>query len=213
VPQEWSNDEERCEHAGMPPERTLTTKPPLARQMLERAFDAGVPAAWVTGDSVYGDNRRLRVWLEEQAHAHVLAVSGKEYVWRAGRQQQVKTIVATLAAAGWSRLSAGDGAKGPRWYDWRGLPLAAPLQPHWCRWLLVRVAAHKRNHLDPQTSLDSAHILCKYAVLQAHMLCKRAHILCKQLTNIRSGSHALHISQPDDLNRSPHGSRWLSGGH
>jgi SRSO17 transposase len=138
VPQEWSNDEERCKRAGMPPERTFTTKPQLARQMLERAFDAGVPAAWVTGDSVYGDNRRLRVWLEEQAHAHVLAVSGKEYVWRAGRQQQVKTIVATLAAEGWSRLSAGDGAKGPRWYDWRWLPLAAPLQPHWCRWLLVR---------------------------------------------------------------------------
>jgi len=122
----------------MPPERTFTTKPQLARQMLERAFDAGVPAAWVTGDSVYGDNRRVRVWLEEQAHAHVLAVSGKEYVWRAGRQQQVKTIVATLAAEGWSRLSAGDGAKGPRWYDWRWLPLAAPLQPHWGRWLLVR---------------------------------------------------------------------------
>jgi hypothetical protein len=60
---------------------------------------------------------------------------------------------------------------------------------------MVRVAAHKRNHLDPQTSLDSAHILCKYAVLQAHILCKWAHILCKQLTNIRSGSHALHIER------------------
>ena len=29
-------------------------------------------------------------------------------------------------------------AKGPRWYDWMWLPLAAPLQPHWRRWLLVR---------------------------------------------------------------------------
>ncbi len=35
-------------------------------------------------------------------------------------------------------MRAGDGAKGPRWYDWRWLPLAAPLQPHWRRWLLVR---------------------------------------------------------------------------
>jgi SRSO17 transposase len=110
----------------------------LARQMLKHAFDARVPAAWVTGDSVYGDDRRLRVWLEEHERAHVLAVSGKEYVWRAGRQQQGKTILATLAPAGWHRWSAGDGAKGPRWDDWTWLPLAAPWQPAWRRWLLVR---------------------------------------------------------------------------
>ena len=46
--------------------------------MLKRAFDAGVPAAWVAGESVYGDNRALRMWREEHHHAHVLAVSGKE---------------------------------------------------------------------------------------------------------------------------------------
>ena len=39
---------------------------------------------------------------------------------------------------GWARLSAGDGAKGPRWYDWRGRPLAAPLELGWRRWRLVR---------------------------------------------------------------------------
>jgi len=138
VPKEWTNDQPRCERARIPEERAFATKPPLAQQMLKRAFDAGVPAAWVAGDSVYGDNRQLRMWLEESAHAHVLAVSGKEYVWLADRQQQVKAILATLAAEGWYRLSAGDGAKGPRWYDWRWLPLAAPLQPHWRRWLLVR---------------------------------------------------------------------------
>jgi SRSO17 transposase len=106
--------------------------------MLQRAFEAGVPARWVTGDSVYGDDRRLRVWLEEQDHAYVLAVSGKEYVWRAGRQHQVKSVLAALGTEGWERLSAGAGAKGPRWYDWLWLPLAAPWQSDWRRWLLVR---------------------------------------------------------------------------
>ena len=71
--------------------------------MLKRAFDAGVPAAWVTGESVYGDSRQLRRWLEEHEYAHVLAVSGKEYVWPAGLQQQVKTILATLGL----RIGAG----------------------------------------------------------------------------------------------------------
>jgi len=106
--------------------------------MLTRAFEAKVPAAWVTGDSVYGDDRRLRVWLEEQAQAYVLAVSGKEYVWRGWRQHQVKTVLATLPLDGWTRLSAGAGTKGPRWYEWRWLPLAQPMHPAWRRWLLVR---------------------------------------------------------------------------
>jgi hypothetical protein len=43
-----------------------------------------------------------------------------------------------VAAAGWYRVRAGDGAKGPRWYAWTWLPLAAPLQPPWRRWLVVR---------------------------------------------------------------------------
>jgi SRSO17 transposase len=96
LPKEWTNDTARCEGVGIPEERTFATKPQLAQQMLKRAFDAGVPAAWVTGESVYGDNRSLRLWLEEHHHAHVLAVSGEEYVWRAGRQHQVKTLVAAL---------------------------------------------------------------------------------------------------------------------
>jgi SRSO17 transposase len=138
LPQEWMNDPERCQGAGIPADRLFATQPQLARQMLQRAFDAQVPAAWGTGDSVYGDDRRLRVWLEEHERAYVLAVTGKEYVWRAGRQQQGKTILATLATEGWHRMSAGDGTKGPRWYDWMWLPLAAPWQPDWRRWLLVR---------------------------------------------------------------------------
>ena len=138
LPKEWTNDDARCKGAGMPAERLFATKPQLAQQMLQRAFDAGVPAAWVAGDSVYGDNRSLRRWLEADHHAHVVAVSGKAYVWRAGRPHQGKTILAALGAEGWCRLSAGDGAKGPRWYDWCWLPLAAPLLPAWHRWLLVR---------------------------------------------------------------------------
>jgi SRSO17 transposase len=50
------------------------TKPQLARVMLERALDAGVPAAWVTADEVYGGNPGLRHWLEGRAVWHVLAV-------------------------------------------------------------------------------------------------------------------------------------------
>jgi SRSO17 transposase len=138
VPQEWMNDRERCRQAGIPEARRFATKPQLAQQMLARAFAAGVPAPWVTGDSVYGADRRLRMWLEAQPQAYVLAVSGQAYVWVDGQQRQVKSMLAALPEEGWTRRSAGDGAKGPRWYDWRWQPLAAPLESGWRRWLLVR---------------------------------------------------------------------------
>jgi SRSO17 transposase len=52
LPREWAEDAERRHEAGVPDEVTFATKPQLARRMLERAFVAGVPAAWVTGDSI-----------------------------------------------------------------------------------------------------------------------------------------------------------------
>ena len=55
-----------------------------------------------------------------------------------GQQRRVKTLLVALPEDGWTRRSAGDGTTGPRWYDWDWLPLAAPLEPGWRRWLLGR---------------------------------------------------------------------------
>jgi SRSO17 transposase len=112
LPTEWANDEARCQRAGIPAERTCATKPQLAQPRLKRAFDKGVPAAWGTGESVYGEHRSLRLWLEDDHRAHVWAVSGKEDVWRAGRHHQGKPLGAALGVEAWCRLSAGDGTKG-----------------------------------------------------------------------------------------------------
>jgi SRSO17 transposase len=140
LPEDWTDDRPRCRAAGIPDDVAFATKPELARRLLARAWAAGVPAAWVTADSVYGDDRRLRRWLEAQAQAYVLAVSGKEYVNVAATwtQRRVSTLLKELPEAGWERLSAGDGEKGPRWYDWYRLPLVPPLQEGFERWLLVR---------------------------------------------------------------------------
>ncbi|CAM2198109.1 protein of unknown function [Paraburkholderia kururiensis] len=54
VPQGWIDDRDRCQAAGVPNNVKFATKPQLARLMLERALDAGVPCGWVTGDEVYG---------------------------------------------------------------------------------------------------------------------------------------------------------------
>src|SRR6266516_3069029 len=70
LPKEWTDDRKRCQIAGIPDECAFATKPALARQMLQRAFSAGVSLAYVTGDSVYGDDHELRIWLEERKQAY-----------------------------------------------------------------------------------------------------------------------------------------------
>jgi len=133
VPQAWTNDRDRGRQAGIPEARRFATKPQLAQQMLARACAAGGPARWVTGDRMYGADRRLRMGLETPPAACGLAVSGHAYVWADGQQRPVKSLLATRPEEGWPRRRAGDGAKGPRWYDWRWQPLAAPLEPGWRR--------------------------------------------------------------------------------
>lgn len=140
LPSSWTGDAARCHRAGIASEVEFATKPELAQVMLERAFSLGVPSSWVVGDSVYGDARRLRQWLEGQGKAHVMAVSGKTYVWLPeGRQCSVKSVLEEgLDEDAWQRLSAGVGSKGERFYDWQCVRLMAPPTAGWCRWLLVR---------------------------------------------------------------------------
>jgi len=119
--------------------------------MLQRALEAEeVRAGWVVADSVYGDTRRLGVWLEEHEQAYVMAVSGKAHVWRGFYQPKVGEILDALREGtlpsvlpseedeGWKRMSAGEGSKGERLYDWIRLELNRPLQEGFGRWLLVR---------------------------------------------------------------------------
>lgn len=147
LPKEWTEDRDRCAHAGIPEARSFQTKPALARQMLARLFALQLPVRWVTADSMYGDDRRLRIWLEERDQAYVLAVSGKDYVWIDWRQHQVKTLLAGLPETGWQRQSAGAGAKGPRDYDWLRLPIGSAMQEAGRRWLLVRRSVSDLNDL------------------------------------------------------------------
>jgi SRSO17 transposase len=144
LPQEWTADRGRCRRVAIPAARAFATKPTLAQHMLARTGAAGVTLAWVTGDSIYSDNRPLWQWLEQRPQAYVLAVSGKEAVWRQQHQRQIKALLTELPREGWERISAGAGPKGPRWYDWLCLALSAPSQPGWKRWLLVR-----RSLTDP----------------------------------------------------------------
>jgi SRSO17 transposase len=142
LPKEWAADHARRGEAHVPEGVGFATKPMLAQHMLERAVDAGVPARWVTGDEVYGGDARLRAWLEEHDLAYVLAVKATQPLWAHGEhgpaEVPARELVAGLPTRAWQRLSAGDGAKGPRVYDWARVVLTRPGWPGRGFWLLAR---------------------------------------------------------------------------
>lgn len=138
LPREWAEDAQRREEAGVPEEEGFATKGKLAREMLRRAFDAGVPARWVVADTVYGTARGLREWLEKRGRSYVLAVPATRGVYHDGRQRQARTVAKSLPEEEWLRASAGTGSKGERLYDWACVALPAPETGDAGRWLLMR---------------------------------------------------------------------------
>jgi SRSO17 transposase len=140
LPQGWLDDPARCRAAGVPDQVGFATKPELARQMLDRALEAGVPAGWVTADEVYGGDPALRGWLEGRQLPYVLAVKCTEPLSPAsGPPTSAARLAKRVPPEDWLRLSAGQGAKGRRWYAWSRLALTPADAPNgWGRWLLAR---------------------------------------------------------------------------
>jgi len=149
LPKTWVDVPTRLAAAHVPPEIGFATKPRLAGRMIERAIAAGVPFAWVAGDSVYGVGE-IEMALRRAGKGYVLGVNatqafnswiGKSVV--AGTAEQ---IAQGLDPAAWQRLSAGEGSKGPRLSDWAYLELAdldagqyrGSARGTWTRGLLIR---------------------------------------------------------------------------
>ena len=124
LPKEWVADEGRRQEAHVPDDVGFHTKPELAQQMLERVLQSDMPCTWVTGDTVYGGDRHLRVWLEQRQQAYVLAIAKNDTFTSEPRWGKAEAQIAALPAETWRRLSAGEGAKGPRLYDWALIPLS-----------------------------------------------------------------------------------------
>jgi len=147
LPTTWAEDAARRHEARVPEAVKFATKPQLALQMWQRARDAGIKFPWVTADEVYGRDPVLRHALGYHRQASVLVVP-KNHVWKRYRGDCAPKTVAAMAAgfgpAMWHRLSAGQGSKGPRLYDWTCLPYAGQEDDGWQHWLLVR-----RSLVDP----------------------------------------------------------------
>jgi SRSO17 transposase len=149
LPEAWAGDAERRRAAKVPEDVPFLTKPEIARAMLARALDAGVPCDWVLGDEVYGADRRLRTMLEGRGKPYLLTIRSNDELETeldggVGRHEAA-VLARALPPRAWRRLSAGAGTKGERLYDWARVPLVRPSAPSRERWLLVR-----RSIADPE---------------------------------------------------------------
>lgn len=138
LPEGWTEDPERCREAGVPQEVDFATKPRLARKLVERVLNAGLPCAWVVADSVYGSDSSLRGWLEERRQPYVLGVTSQYRIFDGESREWVETIVKRLPAKAWKKLSCGTGTKGERLYKWTCFVLGSEREDGSCRWLLAR---------------------------------------------------------------------------
>ncbi|KSZ55930.1 endonuclease DDE [Rhodococcus pyridinivorans KG-16] len=146
LPKAWTENRDRCRDAGIDDSIEFATKPELAQSMIERALDAGVPFGWVTADEAYGQVSRLRMWLESRGVAHVLAVPKSQMVVSMQlRQRRAHAVIAELDESAWQTMSCGDGAHGPRVYDWAAAPIRPIRERGRGHWLLAR-----RSLTDPE---------------------------------------------------------------
>ncbi|MCA1701329.1 MAG: IS701 family transposase [Actinobacteria bacterium] len=143
--EEWAKDRSRREEAGVPEEVSFATKGALARAMLSRAFEAQTPASWVIADEVYGNDGKLRRWLESRGVSYVMAVSRSHSLPSIAGCRHAQEAVSEAPEEAWERLEVGEGSKGPRVYAWARARLPYECADGWSQWLLARCSVS-----DPQ---------------------------------------------------------------
>ena len=147
LPKTWTSDPARLAAAHVLEGTAFATKPGLALAMIERAIVAGVPFSWVAADTVYGVGD-IGQALRRAGKGYVLGVKTdhlfNSWIGKPPVAGTAEAIANGLAPTAWTRLSAGDGTKGARLYDWAYCELAdldgaaSDQTGLWTRGLLIR---------------------------------------------------------------------------
>jgi SRSO17 transposase len=145
LPRTWTNAPARRAEAGVPAEIVFRNKVDLAEGMLERAFEAEVPARWVLADSFYGRSHAFRAWLEERGKPYAVMVPKTNAVPLGGRKKKIERYVEQLPKDAFSEVRPVWDTGDRRPWEWACVDLAPDAEQGMRRWLLVR-----RSTDDPE---------------------------------------------------------------
>jgi SRSO17 transposase len=122
-------DEEHRELAGVPEEVMFAAKPELAGDLLARAHERGIRAAFVAGDEVCS-GRQLRRAIRSRGIGYVLAVRANHALTvSSGRAMTAARAARLIPREAWHRIRTGHGSKGLRHYDWAMLEVTSDDTP------------------------------------------------------------------------------------
>jgi len=83
LPKEWTEDDERCDKAGIPKEdRAFATKNALAWELIQEAEANGLDFDWVAADSAYGRDQELMLKIAGMGKTFVMDVETAQLVWK-----------------------------------------------------------------------------------------------------------------------------------
>jgi SRSO17 transposase len=118
LPASWCTDRVRCTEAGIGDDVQFATTPELVRRMLAALWPPGCSSVGSPPTKPTPDNPALRSWLQQQDINYVLALSCDQRFATPTGRRRADELARIAPKRAWQRLSAGQGSKGHRLYDW-----------------------------------------------------------------------------------------------
>ena len=133
LPEEWAEDSEKRQEAGIPEDVVFQTKWELALEMIDEVRRWGLPDRVVLGDAAYGEPTAFRQGLEKRELRYALGIQSNVGIWTKppkriqskpagmgrprtawnyGDQKPVSAKEAALKAKGWKTIRWREGSKG-----------------------------------------------------------------------------------------------------
>ncbi|MFD9522157.1 IS701 family transposase [Streptomyces sp. NPDC059979] len=149
LPTSWTADRERCRAAGIEDEVAFETKVVIAKAMVSRAIAERIPFRWVTGDAAYGFSKGRRTELERADVFHVMATTRHDtVVTRWAMDHPVHDLFPGLPRQKWKRRSCGNGAHGPRVYDWARVEVRPWHREDRRHWVIARRSVSRPDQIS-----------------------------------------------------------------
>jgi SRSO17 transposase len=86
LPEEWCQDAERRQQAGVPKEVAFQTKPEIALEQIQQAMERQVPVGVILADAGYGKGTQFRTALTQLGLDYIVGIESNATVWEPGQQ-------------------------------------------------------------------------------------------------------------------------------